>query len=65
MLCIKIITISGGVQFEGSLNYRQLNELLKSYVDLKEKEIRLGNFSYRKSDILDIRVFVNEGKKVK
>jgi hypothetical protein len=55
MLCIKIVTSNG--TNEGNTTTRELNELFKSLLDDKQKEIRMGKYSDKISDIISIQVF--------
>lgn len=55
MLSIRIK--SNNAVFEGELHLRQLNQLLESLVDPKLKEIKIGKWTERKSELVSIDVF--------
>jgi hypothetical protein len=60
MLCIRILTKDGSN--EGSTSTRELNELFKTLLDEKMKEIKLGKYSQNISDIISITVFERKDK---
>lgn len=55
MLSIRIVTTNE--TRENQTSTREINELFKSLLDSKNKEIRMGKYSEKVSEIISIQVF--------